>query len=188
VFTAAENLAGSLASGRKPGLLSLAIRVFSPAYKRAYKQAVLLRTSGKAGAKQVLDELNEVAAVLQLWKKWSGTQALPIRVDEAAACQQLCLKAEASLRDIEGWSKLRWRELPIPDVLARVQAHVNSGYGRARLHPPPVLPQSLQKRGAEQDIAVSSIMVIVERLSCAQLYFRTPVQLLPLWRSSANTS
>ena len=34
----------------------------------------------------------------------------------------------------------------------------------------------------------SSIMVIVERLSCAQLYFRTPVQPLPTWRSGANTS
>jgi hypothetical protein len=34
----------------------------------------------------------------------------------------------------------------------------------------------------------SSIMVIVERLSSAQFYFRAPMQLLPTWRSGANTS
>jgi hypothetical protein len=34
----------------------------------------------------------------------------------------------------------------------------------------------------------SGIMLIVERLSCAQLYFRTPVQPLPTWRPDANTS
>jgi hypothetical protein len=34
----------------------------------------------------------------------------------------------------------------------------------------------------------SSIMVIVERLSSAQLYFAVPVQQHPAWRSSENTS
>jgi hypothetical protein len=34
----------------------------------------------------------------------------------------------------------------------------------------------------------SSIIVIVERLSCAQLYFRAPIQPVPIGRYGANTS
>lgn len=36
--------------------------------------------------------------------------------------------------------------------------------------------------------ACSSVMLILERLSCAQLYFRLPVQLVPVWRYDADIS
>jgi hypothetical protein len=118
----AENLARVLTAGWVGGLKSLAVRCFSPAYKKANKQALSLRTAGKAGGKQVLKELNEAAAARQFWTKWFGAEKRPVRVEEADALRQLCQTAETSLSQIESTCKLRWREIPIPDLLGRVQA------------------------------------------------------------------
>lgn len=122
VFAEAASLSSAMAPGWKGGLKSLAFRWFSPAYKSAYRRALFVRTDGKATGKQVLQELNEATAVRQFWNKWAGPEAQPVRVDEADASNQLYQKAEAGLNEIEVTCKLRWRELPIPDLLGRVQA------------------------------------------------------------------
>lgn len=122
VFTEAASLSSAMAPGWKGGLKSLAFRWFSPAYKSAYRRALFVRTDGKATGKQVLQELNEATAVRQFWNKWAGPEAQPVRVDEADASNQLYQKAEAGLNEIEVTCKLRWGELPISDLLGRVQA------------------------------------------------------------------
>jgi Putative transposase len=55
---------------------------------------------------------------------------------------------------------------------------------RSLLHVPPADPLPTPPMRCP---SCSSIMVIVERLSCAQLYFRAPVQPVPTSRFSANT-
>jgi hypothetical protein len=139
VFTMAENLGDLLTPGLKGGLKSLAIRIFSPAYRNAYKRAFSLRTAGKAAGKQVLDELHEATTVLQFWKKWFGTDAPPVRVVEADESKQLCQKTEASLGEIDLICRLRWRERPIPDLLARLcrkLCQCQAWSHRLRLHRP----------------------------------------------------
>jgi very-short-patch-repair endonuclease len=122
VFTKSANLADLLTPGLRGGLKSLAIRMFSPAYRNAYKRVLSLRTAGKAAGKHVLDELHEATAVLQFWKKWSGSDAPPVRVVGADEFKQLFQKTEASLGEIEPICKLHWQEQPIPNLLARLQA------------------------------------------------------------------
>jgi hypothetical protein len=55
---------------------------------------------------------------------------------------------------------------------------------RSLLHAPPADPLPTPPLRCP---SCSSIMVIVERLSCAQLFFRAPVEPVPTLRSSANT-
>jgi very-short-patch-repair endonuclease len=122
VFTEAANLSRAMTSGWRGGLKSLAVRWFSPTYRNAYRRALSIRTTRKATGKQVLQELNDATTVRQFWNKWSGAEAQPVRVDEAEASSQLCHNAEAGLNEIEATWKVRWLELPISDLLGRIQA------------------------------------------------------------------
>jgi len=121
IFHDAETLSTSLAPGWAGGLRSWWIRLTNGPYKQSYKRAILLRTAGEVPGKQVLEELSEAASALQYWRKSSAVERLPIRVEEADLCLGLYRKAEASLTEIDRVCNLRYREMPIADLLARVQ-------------------------------------------------------------------
>jgi very-short-patch-repair endonuclease len=150
VFTEATNLAASLASGCKGGLKSLGIRLFSGTYKNAYKRALSLRSVGKADGNAILDELNEAITVLQLWRKWSGTEAKPVCVDEADASLHLCQRTEVSLAEIEPTCKLRWRDVPTSDLLMRMQTLARDASTPYRVSRICEIERSLQGLGVQQ--------------------------------------
>jgi very-short-patch-repair endonuclease len=121
IFRDAETLAASLAPGWAGGLKSWWIRLTNGAYKQSYKRAILLRTAGEVPGKQVLEELNEAVKAFEYWRQSSVANKSPIQVEEADLCLGLYRKAETSLSEIDRIYHFSWREIPIPDLLARVR-------------------------------------------------------------------
>jgi very-short-patch-repair endonuclease len=121
IFSEARGLAHAMAPGFTGGLRGVWVRFTNRSYKMAYQQALLLRTGGKAEARQVWQELKEAASAFEFWQTASGKEKAPTRIEELDSCKELYKRAKTSLSEAERSNLFSTTGIPIANLLARAQ-------------------------------------------------------------------
>jgi len=122
IFGQAQAIANALEPGCIGGLKSLWVRMTNRNFKQAYRQALGLRTKGKAPARQVWEEMKSAARVFIFWRTWAVGARSPVQIPWADSCTQVSEQVTSSLNEAERLSSLRLKEMPIPLLIEKVRA------------------------------------------------------------------
>jgi hypothetical protein len=122
IFPDAQGRADAMAPGCAQGLKSFWVRITNGRLKKAYRDALLLRTAGKTWVKQVWEEMKSAAAVFDFWQKWGDNSRSPAQISTADSCKQIFDKVSSSLNVAERISSLRLKQLPLTELLVKVRA------------------------------------------------------------------
>jgi very-short-patch-repair endonuclease len=122
IFPDAQVRADAIAPGCAKGLKSFWVRITNGRLKKAYRDAILLRTAGKTSVKQVWEEMKSAAGTFDFWQKWGENGKSPAQVPSADSCKQIFEKVSSSLNEAERISNLRLKQLPLTELLEKIRA------------------------------------------------------------------
>ncbi|WP_162601767.1 AAA domain-containing protein [Occallatibacter savannae] len=122
IFPDAQGRADAMVPGCAPGLKSLWVRISNARLKKAYRDALLLRTAGRTSVKQVWEEMKSAAGAFDFWQKWGENGKSPVQIPTADSCKQIFDKVSSSLNEAERISSLQLKQLPLTELLVEVRS------------------------------------------------------------------
>ena len=150
VFREARSLVQDMAPGHIGGFKGTWARFTSGSYKRAQKQARILRTGGKTSSIQIWEDVNLAAEVFEFWQASSGNDDLPRSTAEAGFCQRTYDQVRQSLSDADRAFKFLDQVLTFDDLLERFQKIAGEDSTPYRVSRVCEIEKSLRERGVER--------------------------------------
>jgi len=121
IFIQSNALADSMARGSAGGFQALWHRLTNGAYKEARRKAASLRTAGKASGTQIFEELRAAARAQEFWREWMSNPGSSVPVSDVEPCKRQCDKVIQSVTEADRFLNLGALELPLQDLVHRVQ-------------------------------------------------------------------